>query len=127
MKRMFKGIIGLVAITFLATSAASALTLGDNITIYNGVYPLADQDIRVMPNSTFGQEWELEGMFLDSSTLTMVGGYNFRDGQIDEYSRTWRPGDIFLDVDGNAQYGNALVDSGNGNMPIYNTIRHRYA
>ncbi|MBN2009089.1 PEP-CTERM sorting domain-containing protein [candidate division KSB1 bacterium] len=41
------------------------------------------------------QSWDLEGFFLNGSELTMVGGYNFFQGNDNFLS-----GDIFIDVDG---------------------------
>ena len=59
------------------------------------------EDNEVEPNCVTGQEWDLEGMFLDTDTdiLTMVGGWNFT-GE----TETWSSGDIFIALD-LPQYG----------------------
>lgn len=52
------------------------------------------EDQEVEPGASPGQKWDLEGMYLtDSGVLSLVGGYDFEDGQ-DGY----RSGDIFLSV-----------------------------
>jgi len=90
---------------FLWAGSASAILLDQNITIYDGVgsgtgWYGAQEDQEVEPNCVTGQEWDLEGFFLNGTTLTMVGGFNFKDGK-DGYTS----GDIFIDVDGDAEYG----------------------
>ena len=47
--------------------------------------------------SVTGQQWDLEGFFLSGSELTMVGGFDFENG---EYAsgHTYLAGDIFIMV-----------------------------
>jgi hypothetical protein len=99
-----------ILIAFLMVGNATALGLGTNITIYDnessgspgwhnqGTSPGEDEEVE--PGNTTGQEWDLEGFFLNGTKLTMVGGYNFLTG-----ADGFRSGDIFIDVDGDAQYG----------------------
>lgn len=119
-------LLGMVAgIVFFAGSAALAdIVPGENITVYDG------QSLPSPPNDSWyegsgpGQEihdvepgngnetghlWDLEGVFLDVNTadLTMVGGYDFQNGVA---NRLGAPGDIFIDVTGDAQYGVDLGD-----------------
>jgi hypothetical protein len=49
-----------------------------------------------------GQANDLEGWFLNGSTLTMVGGWDFVGGQTDDLN-----GAIFFDIDGDMNYGTA--------------------
>lgn len=93
--------------------------LADNITIYDnrvsgslsgwynrGNAPGEDQEVE--PGMLTGQSWDLEGFFLNGNILSMVGGYNFKDGVM--YNRDLiTSGDIFIDIDGDATYG----DTGN--------------
>lgn len=106
----------LAVVLLAATQSVQAASLGTNITIndgnvhltnLNGWYGLhEDNETEAYPTTLKGQHWDLEGMYLDNSLLTMVGGYNFVAGTTyDNY--TYRPGDIFIDVTGNAQYTRA--------------------
>ncbi|MBA3030355.1 MAG: PEP-CTERM sorting domain-containing protein [Desulfobacteraceae bacterium] len=67
------------------------------------------------------QVWDLEGFFLKGATLSVVGGYNFRTGQ-DGY----KAGDIFIDVDGGAQYGDIHGTGVNGNTIVNDTFGYDY-
>jgi hypothetical protein len=58
--------------------------------------------------------WDLEGFYLDGSTLTMVSGYDPQTALGNQSI-----GDVFLDVDGDARYG-ATENSGTG---YGNTLR----
>ena len=40
------------------------------------------------------QSWDLEGFFLENTSLYMVGGYDFKNG-----NRAFTSGDIFIDID----------------------------
>jgi len=99
----------MVAVGMLfATSNASA-SLGTQITIYDesssgvGWYG-SQEDNEVEPNNETGQRWDLEGVFLDLNTVTlsMVGGYDFQNGVT---NRLGDPGDLFLDITNDAEYG----------------------
>jgi len=99
---------------FLMAGSAMAGPFGDEITIYDnrsgtyngsnggGWWTNQNEDQEVEPGMIHNQDWDLEGFFLDGTTLTMVGGWDFVNGVVG-YSFT--SGDIFIDVDGNAQYG----------------------
>jgi len=58
------------------------------------------------------QEWDLEGFFLDSARryLSMVGGFNFATGTT-YGGHAYTSGDIFLDTNGDAEWGNAVAAS----------------
>ena len=112
-----------ILLTILAVlswlGSAMGLTLGTNITIYDnrsgattGWYG-QQEDNEVEPGMVQAQEWDLEGFFLNGSALSMVGGFNFRDGvNYDDY--TYTSGDIFLDVNGDANYGDSGSSLRNG-------------
>ena len=77
-----------------------ALPLGTNITIddentHDGEWYGNYEDNEVEWHSVANQSWDLEGFFLDGTTLSMVGGWDFVSGQ-----SGYTSGDVFIDVDG---------------------------
>ena len=122
---------------FLGNGNAFALQLSRNITISDQVYSgqewygnWEDQEVEPSTNS-IGQQWDLEAFFLNDpnatdTILTMVGGYNFKDGQQGS-QYFWHPGDIFIDVTGDAKYGPANSESGGYNVEVQNTFGYDYA
>lgn len=97
-----KRISTLLAGALLATApTAWALNLGTNITVADGAsedkdWHRATEDGEVEPGMAHGQVWDLEAFMLDGNILSLVGGYNFKDGY-----QGMASGDIFIDVDGN--------------------------
>jgi len=118
---LFVGIVGV--------SNVFALDFGENITVYDGAskswnswWGNTNEDQEVEYNSTANQSWDLEGMFLDGTDLTLVGGYDFQNGNNSIYT-----GDIFLDVDGDMVYGKDVTSLyGNGNKNISNVFGYDY-
>ena len=107
----FKFLLCALSMVLLLGGNAMAVPLGSNITIYdgNGVYGLnqGGEDQEVETDCVWSQVWDLEGFFLNGTTLTMVGGFNFKDGEMDPYRPlNHESGDIFIDVIG-LQSGNA--------------------
>jgi hypothetical protein len=112
MNRAFRWMLVGIGAFMLAEGAAFALTLGDNITISDGVFTGTGwysnrEDQEVEPNNVTGQVWDLEGFFLDDEMLSVVGGFNFAAGQ-----DGWDAGDVFLDITGDARYGTANTGTG---------------
>jgi len=133
---MKKVIISILAcVVVLGGTNVFALDFGEEITVFDGVkhsgwtdtYELwwntENEDQEVEYYNQTGQNWDLEGMFLDDTLLTMVGGYDFRNGYDNIYS-----GDLFLDVDGDFTPGADVVDgiSSNGNVDITNYFGYDY-
>jgi hypothetical protein len=120
--------------SILFSTAAFALSLGNQITIYdqksngNASYGMGE-DQEVEPGMVWDQQWDLEGFFLKGNTLSMVGGFNFKTGGHDSHrDRYWGSGDIFFDVDGTPQYGTDIPNgTENGNLPVSNTYGYDYA
>jgi hypothetical protein len=118
----------LVLVLVLSAGSAWAIPLGDNITISDGVYSSTNawytdrEDQEVEPNCIIDQAWDLEGMFLNGSTLNIVGGYNFATGK-DGYTT----GDIFFDTDFDAVYGKNNTGSGGGYGVVTDTFGYDYA
>lgn len=105
---------------FLVAGTATAIPLGTNITISDNVYTdtgwYSDrEDQEVEPNCVATQAWDLEGFFLDGTMLTMVGGFDFENGQ-----GGYQSGDIFIDTDGDAEYG--PVNTGTGGDQSYEAV-----
>jgi hypothetical protein len=119
---------------FLFSSTAFALSLGNQITIYdqksngNANYGMGE-DQEVEPGMVWNQQWDLEGFFLKGNTLSMVGGFNFETGGRDTFrNRDWGSGDIFFDVDGTPQYGTDISNGTTvGNSPVPNTYGYDFA
>jgi hypothetical protein len=114
---------------FLMAGNGLALDLGANITIYDenssadsGWYG-KDEDGEVEPGMQTGQKWDMEGFFLKGTTLSIVGGYDLiiGEGRAIGEPGTWKPGDIFIDVDGDAVFGD-IHTSPNGNHSVTNTF-----
>jgi hypothetical protein len=107
MKQFSKILIFSILAVFLLVGGAMAGPFGSEITIYDGKgsgtgWDGEQEDQETEPGMVGSQVWDLEGFFLQGTTLTMVGGFNFFAGQ-DNYSS----GDIFISTDLN--YGDATV------------------
>ncbi|MDF1552574.1 MAG: hypothetical protein P1P84_05900 [Deferrisomatales bacterium] len=99
MKRIFTLLTGALA---LATTSAWALTLGSNITIYAGAGTNTNENGETEPGMVNNQAWDLEAFLLHGNTLSLVGGYNFKDGHGNTAS-----GDTFIDIYGSYGFGKA--------------------
>ncbi len=87
----------------LAGSAfAVNITIADEHSSGTGWYG-SQEDQEVEPGCITGQQWDLEGFFLNGLTLSMVSGFDFVNGVPGHASVT--SGDIFFDVNGDAEYG----------------------
>jgi len=127
MKKVETVLLFLILAVFLMAGNAFALLLGTNITIPDGMgsgtgWHGAQEDQEVEPSCLTGQIWDLEGFFLNGSTLYMVGGYDFVNGE-----REYDSGDIFFDVDYDAVYGTDNTGSGSGLDVVANTFGYEYA
>ena len=94
---------------------AQAIPLGQNITVFDGniggVHPwhntMAEDNEGEPGVFTVNQTWDLEGIFLDNLRLTVVAGYSFQNYQNYHVGpgtlvEDRAPGDIFIDVTGDA-------------------------
>lgn len=79
------------------------------------------EDTEVEPGAVKGQNWDLEGFYAFESTLAMVGGYDFINGEDGV-----EPGDIFIDVDGDAEYGPVNNGTGYGKTDVENNFGYDY-
>ncbi len=119
MSKLGKHVTVVCVLAFAITQTASAILLGSNITIPDldpdqtaAGWWGPQEDDEVSPGSTTGQNWDLEAFFLNGSALTMVGGYDFLNGE-----GGYSSGDIFIDINGDAEYG-APANTGSGSGGI---------
>ncbi len=127
MKKLFTICAVTLIVGFMGTQGF-ALDFGAEITISdenfeNRKWHRAPEDGEVEPGMAHGQKWDLEGFFQKDEKLTMIGGYNFKDGE--DGSGHWDAGDIFIDVTGDAVYGN-IHGSSNGNTDVLNTFGYDF-
>jgi hypothetical protein len=118
-------LLGLWAASVYALDLGTNITIWDKISSGSGWYGI-QEDNEVEPGCLTNQVWDLEGFFLNGTTLTMVGGFDFVNGQSDGNS-TWQSGDIFIDVTGDAKYGPPNTGTGGGNFIVKNTFGYDYA
>jgi hypothetical protein len=97
---------GLVVSAFLFSASASNITVSDESTTAKaGYYWDASwmgkiaEDNEVEPGCETGQNWDLEAFLLTGTNLTIVSGYDLKNGFDGTYA-----GDLFVDVGGNAGY-----------------------
>jgi len=112
-----------------------AYDLGQNITVADGVTggtfsgwsANSPEDQEVEPGNVKSQTWDLEAFFQNDMSLSMVGGYNFKDGV---YAAGWNitSGDIFLDVTGDMIYGENVTNltGADGNRGVKNVFGYDY-
>ncbi len=95
---------------------ATPLALGTNITVFDNqsAVPLSSttimgydgvgqgfEDQETEPGTLRGNAWDLEGVFLDGNSLSMVGEWDFVNGSSVHQIYS---GDIFIDVNGGAEF-----------------------
>jgi hypothetical protein len=71
------------------------------------------EDQEVEPGMVRDQVWDLEGFFLEGSMLSMVGGFDFKDG-VDHSGHNYGSGDIFISVGDAPTYGTEGATLNNG-------------
>jgi hypothetical protein len=120
---------GLLIALASAAVTASASSFGTNITVSDKNYSGSgwysdreDQETETNTNTVTSQQWDLEGMFMDGSTLTLVGGYDFKNGVNWTDGHNYKSGDIFVDINGDAKYGQA--DNGASGATHYGSGPH---
>ncbi len=131
-KREFFCFITVLWLVWAANASATSMWVpfGENITISDKNYAMSHtwyqdhEDNEVEPGMVRSQVWDLEGMFLnDNRVLSLVGGYDFRNGAASG-GRTYESGDIFIDVDGDAQYGD--IHGMTGNRTVTDTFGYDF-
>ena len=116
------------SLLFAVNSVMAGPVLGTNITISdnnnNGSNPATasnwysnreDNETENSPNTITTQQWDLEGMYRNGDSLSLVGGYDFKNGvYYQPRDHTYKSGDIFIDTNGNAVYGAGNTTSTGG-------------
>jgi hypothetical protein len=132
---MTRGKATISLVVMLATFWAApvfAANFGTNITISDGVYSGSGwysnrEDSEVEPNCVATQMWDLEAFYLNGNKLYLVGGFDFKIGGYDSSrNRTYKSGDIFLDIDSNAIYGPGNTGATGGEGIVKNTFGYDY-
>jgi hypothetical protein len=95
----------ILAVTLTYAPGVFAFTYGSNITLYDGEGSVSE-DNEVELGMDLKQHWDLEGIFLNGKTLTLIGGFDFKNG-VTGYTPTtsnvydFTSGDIFISTDSN--------------------------
>jgi hypothetical protein len=102
----------LLSVWLVSSALAAGNAWAGNITIFDGVLGggfatgspngtgVGQEDQENQPGSTAEQAYDLEAFYLDGNSLTLWAGYNL--GKRDQQ---YNPGDIFIDVGGDAVWG----------------------
>lgn len=126
MKHLICWLIVLLVCTVSAPVSASEITIWDNQARGDGWHANLNEDEEVEPGATVASAWDLEGMFLDGSILSIVGEWNF----IGKSSGGIRSGDIFISTTGNALYGDAVPSDpdylSSGGKTLLNNFGYNY-
>lgn len=119
-KLMIAGAIFLSCPMFMVISANAT-----NITIFdqNGseVSNVGGEDQETEPGMINNQSWDLEGFFLEGNLLSVVGGYDFVNG-----NSGYSAGDIFIDINGDAVYGDIHDNATDNNLVVQNTYGYDF-
>jgi hypothetical protein len=95
-------------IPFLALILCTGSALAANITIWdeNGYSRenAGGEDQETEPGMVNSQAWDLEGFIFNGSVLTMVGGYDFANGESGG-GHTFHSGDLFISTTGKPVFG----------------------
>jgi len=121
----------LIVASSLLAASSQGIPLGMNITTSDRVHTGSGwygnhEDQETEPGTIATQTWDLEGFYLRGSKLTMVGGFDFRNG-VSHGGHLYRSGDIFVDVNGDALYGPPAEGTGFGNGTVANAFGYDYA
>lgn len=125
------GLVGMADVYAFNFDPANNITIWDKMA-EDTDWHRAQEDQEVEPPDVAGQEWDLEAFFLAGTELTMVGGFDFVNGQDDPFrlGSHYDSGDIFIDVDGDAKYGYDPNGAGGGggwpNPIISNSFGYDY-
>jgi hypothetical protein len=116
--------VGIASATPFIPDLGKNITISDkNAAASNGWYSDHEDD-EVEPGMVPAQAWDLEGMFVnDAFVLSLVGGYDFMNGT-QSGPRVYASGDIFVDVNGDAQYGD--IHGERGNRTVNDTFGYDY-
>ena len=136
--RSKKKYIGMLTIFILLAFAGTGLAspFGTDITIFDknsssnyGWYSKRE-DNEVEPGTEAHQRWDMEGFYVKNNKLTMVGGFDFKDGVAAPRDRragsdrVWTGGDLFVSISGEPRFGD--IHSSNGVKTVTNKYGYDY-
>ncbi len=120
-------VLGIASVSF-------AFTTGNNITVSDGwsnttSWHGTNEDQEVEPPDLAGQAWDLEAFYLKGSKLSLVGGFDFRNGVYSSgWNKTFKSGDIFFGTNGDVKYGTDLyAPTARGEYNQKNVYGYNYA
>jgi hypothetical protein len=100
----------------------SSIVSADNITIWDGRgytgSGVGGEDNETEPGMINDQSWDLEAFTLNGNNLGIVAGFDLKDGHPNS---TIILGDIFIDINGDAQYGSSTPN------PSIDNLGYEYA
>lgn len=107
-------------------SIGSSITISDGNSAGTGWYgDHEDNETEAHPYTLQAQSWDLEGMYQNGRSLTMVGGFDFRNGNTYQ-GHTYRGGDLFIDTNGTPDYTQQTNGySGTGGY-VHDTFGYNY-
>ena len=120
----FTFVILMVSLIVAPFATAGNITIWDKMgsgSGWNGV----QEDQEVEPGNLSTQAWDLEGFFLNNRQLTMIGGFDFKNG-VTYSNYTYKSGDIFIDTNGDAVYGPGTPGSNNSEANLNNKFGYEY-
>jgi hypothetical protein len=128
-------VLGLIAIgaTAPAWATPTVASLGGSITISDANYASGtgwygnheDNETETNPTTIKGQDWDLEAMYMHGKWLSLVGGFDFRNGTT-YGGLNYGTGDIFIDVNGDAKYGQSTNGGSGLGGNVANTFGYDY-
>jgi hypothetical protein len=127
MNRLFKILSVMAAAVFLTGGTVFAL----DITIPDMNYGTSSswytnhEDQEVEPGMVNTQVWDLEAFIQSGNMLSIVGGYDFVKGEWGD-GQMLKSGDLFIDVNGDAQYGDVTNVNTAGNKTVQGNSGYDY-
>ena len=129
MKVFFILVLGFLLLS--GNAMAANITISDGWSTGTGWYG-AQEDNEVEIGDLGTQAWDLEAFFLTGTTLTVVGGYDFMNGQADPNSQypghlpAYYSGDLFLATSSAPTFGTSALPETGGNAAVQNQNGYNY-
>ncbi len=79
------------------------------------------EDNETEPGTISNQSWDLEAIYLNGKSLSIIGGFNFQAGNSGQNS-----GDIFIDVNGNATWGTDVYSGSSDGLFTVSNSTYKY-
>lgn len=112
-------VLGAVLMVWVGSAAAIDITISDKV--YTTGWYGNREDNETEPGTVIGQQWDLERFDLSGNTLSLIGGYDFKNGV-----SGFNSGDLFIDVDGDAVYGKDVFGGSGNQYTTDSNTRYNY-